>query len=86
MTASHTPGGWIAVDHASGHVVVREANLLDRSIATVGAEPDARLIAAAPDLLEVLRDVLEGVLNPIAHESYVDAARAAIAKATGGAS
>jgi hypothetical protein len=48
---------------------------------------DARLIAAAPDLLEALRGLLAAVQHSVCENSgpAQDAARAAIAKATGGA-
>lgn len=52
---------------------------------------DARLIAAAPDLLAALQAILsrsQGKLyttDPLTGETFDDIARAAIAKATGGA-
>lgn len=47
---------------------------------------NARLIAAAPELLVALLDVLYCVEFPNSqHKAQVDAAKAAIAKATGGA-
>jgi hypothetical protein len=64
-------------------------------------EADARLVSAAPDLLAALQNILDrgGHLSPFGGEASVaavrkagkyveavDAARAAIAKATGGAS
>ena len=52
-------------------------------------EADARLIAAAPELLIALRDLLEDAIALGICESNMSgsavAARAAIAKATGGA-
>lgn len=49
-------------------------------------EADARLIAAAPDLLEALREVFSldaSLIRDIYGSEFVDRARAAIAKATG---
>lgn len=43
--------------------------------------PDARLMAAAPDLLEALKDIVEASTD----RGAVECARDAIAKATGGA-
>lgn len=45
--------------------------------------PDMRLIEAAPDMLEALRDALSGHNDP---ELFLPQVRAAIAKATGSAS
>lgn len=45
-------------------------------------EANARLIAAAPDLLEVARRVASGEWSDEAHTSLKDASRAAITKAT----
>jgi len=90
MSAQHTPGPWEAIEWkcraATSVVVVRDGQMVqiaecsgfgrmsDECIA------DASLIAAAPDLLEALRGVLR-----VADRATVefDAARAAIAKATG---
>ena len=46
-------------------------------------EANARLIAAAPELLEALRDLAESVRAAGITGPYLDAADAAIAKATG---
>ena len=53
---------------------------------TLSAEANARLIAAAPELLQAL-DALVANLSEgdFISESRIDAARAAIAKATGAA-
>ncbi len=47
------------------------------------ARANARLIAAAPELLEALRDLAESVRAAGITGPYLDAADAAIAKATG---
>jgi hypothetical protein len=97
----HTPGPW--------SVAVGPAMLADNGLASLGRlsvvaatavlydnlEADARLIAAAPDLLAVARAVVElmGHLYPTAAESVdmsglesalLFGARTAIAKAEGG--
>lgn len=46
-------------------------------------DKDARIIAAAPDLLAALQMALDASLNCIDDHSWEDAAIAAIAKATG---
>ena len=99
MSAQHTPGPWVyrrsfdssarrdiwtAAD-ATGH---RElvATIPDADGDHINA--DARLIAAAPDLLAALRDMVGAYqrhfdVMPVAWQTYDDIARAAIAKATG---
>ncbi len=62
-----------------------------RTIAEVGgwkdrpnAEADARLIAAAPELLEACRELFEGCSpDGVVYEASMEKAEAAIAKATG---
>jgi hypothetical protein len=89
MTATkHTPGPWVAIDHEIfadnqsrniADVWISFANIEDEE-----AKANARLIAAAPDLLEALEAFAEyaekgtwGSLDPVTQ------ARAAIAKAKG---
>jgi hypothetical protein len=79
-----TPGPWDYEANLSAIVVVRDHKV--KLVADLGkvdlpeAEANAQLIAAAPELLEALRGVLR-----VADRATVefDAARAAIAKATG---
>lgn len=55
---------------------------------SIDATSNAMLIAAAPELLEALRRVVSYVSSPVparASDGIMDAARAAIAKAKGGA-
>jgi len=91
----HTPGPWHLGDndavygaHGKFSAVVADCNTLVRTPETDHA--NACLISAAPDLLAALRDVLDqldGIGIPEWHGAEglcLDAARAAIAKATGG--
>lgn len=84
MSAQHTPGPWLhqpdqeKIVSSSGQTIVYELN---------SSEEDARLIAAAPDLLAALEQIER--LGREADGSMVDVramlgdiARAAIAKAT----
>jgi hypothetical protein len=93
--SAHTPGGWDFACDSYGKVQhSRKACVYTTVIGPNGGEQlvrvasridnwnDARLIAAAPDLLEALRGVLRVADRATAE---FDAARAAIAKATGGA-
>lgn len=95
MSSKRTPGPW-AVELWSDYVLVRSGNggpsLFFESLSHEGAIEDARLIAAAPELLEALNMAIQRlneieVCNDISipHELR-EAARAAIAKATGGES
>lgn len=95
MTSKHTPGPWEAYvgvvrtvpvvndrGGMSGGYLIAETSLDD-----VARYANARLIAAAPDMLEVLEGVLPWIgglanENPSCAGIY-DAARAAIAKAHG---
>jgi len=86
MEAKHTPGPWEAVSN-----LVRTARtptgggfLVAECPASIGSRlEDARLIAAAPELLEALQliadtDPIDAALDP---QRAVRVARAAIAKA-----
>ena len=85
----HTPGPWVAT-HADGNDLIVKSGDIE-VVAGCGwrgppymrgnPDADARLIAAAPDLLEALHGVLR-VADRATDE--FDAARAAIAKATTG--
>lgn len=101
-TAKHTPGPWFvaeaglfkvaSITHSTG--IYADEMSSDESI-----QADARLIAAAPDLLEALQGLLNVVNDSRGVAGYhlngdtaewdefyeVDAARAAITKATGSA-
>lgn len=90
MTAQHTPGPW---KHRNGRIFQLDREEL--TIANVARAFDGDysptngdLIAAAPDLLEALRALHAACVKdgwPVygAHPSAMNAALAAIAKATG---
>ena len=93
--AAHTPAPWhfkkLAM-HDGGHVVMFTAQNGQRThrldCAGEFKEADARLIAAAPELLEALIAItnqLERVGDDRPHKDgqFIEDARAAIAKATG---
>lgn len=97
--SKHIPGPWLVAhtkdfrDH--GTVVVERFDIhadSDTPVAVIhdwcmGTEADAHIIAAAPDLLEACRKALSesGCDGDLCMHEWHDAARAAIAKATGGA-
>lgn len=88
--SAHTPGPWTAVQDGNVDWYIVDEN---ESVIVFGlSEPDARLIAAAPDMLDLARNVagidhrylntnndilLRAVLE------WMEQARAAIAKAEG---
>lgn len=97
MTAKHTPGPWTADEWATGYTV--SSDLEHYSVCHLegcnNAEANARLIAAAPELLAALEAFI-GLPFPMPgqkssnrgwsdFQAYCDQARAAIAKAKGGA-
>ena len=67
----HTPGPWV-VNETRGHAFFIDAP--DHNICYVGriAEADARLIAAAPDLLEACEKALEAAANLPSCDSQLD--------------
>ena len=88
---SHTPGPWEMgelVDHdQDGAIFVDGYQVAGPAGCYVDAEADARLIAAAPDLLEVVEVVLERHELPERFPACLcricNLSRAAIAKAKG---
>ena len=98
MNTKHTPGPW-TVETGSFYVSIRAPSRMVGDTRVIGGKPDdenlanARLIAAAPDLLEALGDaaaMLEvyatGKTNSATHGQAVSAIRdalAALAKARG---
>lgn len=91
--SKHTPGEWAAIEwrcHAKTTVVVEDASVVTgkRVIADVEtSEDDARLIAAAPELLEALQSAEMALIGYIHQNDITRNAlqkiRAAVTKATG---
>lgn len=94
MTSKHTPGPW-KHRHTPLRGIANDVYCVDWSedqeevAEVVHGEANARLIAAAPDLLEALQvlDALwcENESGGLDFSLAIDRARAAIAKATGDA-
>ena len=86
-TAAHTPGPW-AVDGAGRHAIVRGADLtivaVRHRLEGRTHEANARLIAAAPDMLALLREI---VADPLCQKGapagvgHLERAAALVAKA-----
>jgi hypothetical protein len=94
MTTQHTPGPWVAYDDSNDGKTNRiEIAALGKTVARIYHSvpeenlPNARLIAAAPDLLEALKEMLDSHEDACTGygEGAADKARSAIAKATGDA-
>ncbi len=90
-TTKHTPGPWSRNIRAAGKYPVvfagRNMHVAQVCQQPDGAETEANidLIAAAPELLEALQWALSQIEDDLSpdHQAALDAARAAIAKATG---
>ena len=88
MTAQHTPGPWIQIGNQVGVEIGIVATVHSPKLSTLEEFANARLIAAAPDLLFCLQVICEHAgddferLDGMLHLSE---AKKAIAKATGGA-
>jgi len=91
MTA-HTPGPWVVESYPSGHTEIAYVRMSDgRTLARFGASAEngielgnARLIAAAPDLLAALKAVVDNhCANDKLFCSTCTPARVVIAKAEG---
>ena len=92
MPHSFTPGPWVVVGNLTKYVEARLVGGLIQEVAACGPtmadegygqqqEANARLIAAAPDLLEALKRCKFDSLNMTLEDR--EFCRAAIAKATG---
>jgi hypothetical protein len=84
--STHTPGPWKKskygeLKNPEGQQVMVWGCGIAHSMRTSETEANARLIAAAPDLLEALKEIVQR--NEIQHWFNLDQARAAIAKAEG---
>ena len=88
MTTKHTPGPWHYELHlprgsADGYFrITASSGWVIADLPDDGTDNDARLIAAAPDMLAALKDLLPMWESGI-DEPWVKAARAAITKAEG---
>lgn len=90
--SKHTPGPWTFVQGGSGNWPTWNVRIGTRGVITLPStasmevmDADARLIAAAPDLLSALQTMLNwGNLNAYERVDAMNGARAAIAKAGGG--
>lgn len=83
---SYTPGPWL--DDGNGFEATWDVSNSERSICTVKTtRQDARLIAAAPELLDAVYFILNEMPEPKGMVQHSDDAyrklKAAIAKATG---
>lgn len=89
----HTPGPWRVGKNLANQATVEPTNNRHFVIATVPLKSEedyanAVLMAAAPDLLEALKDLLQTMLNRGEHLGLddrgpvLDKARAALTKAT----
>lgn len=79
-----TPGDW-NYSHARGEVVSKSEGLIAELVVNGHEDNNGSLIAAAPDLLEALQQLLEDVYsnNDVVLGYRVNKARAAISKALG---
>ena len=93
MNTKHTPAPWVyqGGDNASVEVNIGETTAnIDRQDKNTGQyvisrdemEANAKLIAAAPELLEALEELLIHALENDLHSQFTDKAKAAIKKAT----
>lgn len=82
--SKHTPGPWAPSDETCNYVWSGDT-CVARMAETDEKEANARLIAAAPELLEALRRVaMNGSVSQIISKADRDYMDAAIAKARGG--
>ncbi|HBP5443973.1 TPA: hypothetical protein L6B67_02410 [Pseudomonas aeruginosa] len=89
---SHTPGPWVVVDGHYPSFIEIKGPSFGISVVTTALDldfndymsrtADARLIAAAPDLLEALQACIQQITALCSADDVPDQARAAIAKAT----
>lgn len=86
MDSKHTPGPWKVAGPIGAAIWITDESSNNQIAAvygksqTAGADANARLIAAAPELLEALKEVV--VISDREHTAWIKA-RAAIAKAEG---
>jgi hypothetical protein len=85
MTIKHTLAPWKAPASQFGYVMAIDNYGNPVTVCSARSEADARLIAAAPDMLAALVLLVDGDGKPDECPRALAAARAAIAKAKGGA-
>jgi len=90
MNKNHTPGPWVYYYEKIGnqHIVWSDNSRIVSLSMNDDAESNARLIAAAPDLLEALQDLFIDCMACDYNDGFntsplAKKVRAAIAKATG---
>ena len=90
--SKHTPGPWVAIARTNAYISIEapeQPGYVAKAVATVSMnnhEDNARLIAAAPDLLAVLQELEKSARYWGEYDvplGIVDRISAAIAKATG---
>ena len=81
---SHTPGPWFYDESSRTHITINALSVSVASVPYCDAEgrADARLIAAAPDLLAMLQEFIACGRDAADNEELIAAARFVIAKAT----
>ena len=87
MESEHTPGPWRPLPAMDGHIEAKCGLIAKAYRDSIDAddlpvEANARLIAAAPEMLEALEAIASPLLRDIPHDVR-EIARAVIAKATG---
>jgi hypothetical protein len=101
MTAQHTPGPWSQIPQSTGGPIIAHKYETGNQLNPIGLrlvgltmarkdslkedEANARLMAAAPDLLSALRMVLDDPSSLDGRPRTYEAVRAAIKKAEGDA-
>lgn len=91
--SKHTQGPWVfnetiprMVSSKEGYITRDICRMDSSTMQAFDQDANARLIAAAPELLELLEDVISiggGMVEEIYGYGFVESVRAAIAKATG---
>ena len=95
MTTTHTPGPWKAERLDANHIAIRCADFGVVALAPTHSPVNAALLAAAPELLRVMKDLVSmyerGYVAGVSDRTgsaFLDSvlsARSIIAKAEGGA-
>ena len=85
----HTPGPWVLVDdfevfQEQNNDYPRQAGYYVTTLNPDTTADDARLIAAAPEMLEELRQVVELFCDPIDPQPWTEDIRALLARIQGG--